>query len=257
MLIILSPSKTIDFKQPAPQTVAIGNPVFPLFIKDADSLIEQLQVYTVEEIMEKEKMSLRLARSTYEYFQSFFFSNTPQKPAVFAFNGNVYNKLKAGEMNDGELAFLQEHVRIFSALYGILSPMDLIKPYRLDMNSGLLEKLYGFWRDKVTAEVIKYLSEKDGLLINLASKEYSKMINAKQLPASARVITPVFQQEKNGKYTTNSLHAKHARGLMTRFIMENEIEDIEYLKAFDSEGYFFDPYLSGKNDWYFVRRNNG
>ncbi len=249
MLIILSPSKTVNFKQ---EIVDIKF-TLPLFEKDANELNSQLLTYVADEIMQKEKVSLKIARLTYENIQTFSLKNTVGKPAVFTFDGNVYNKLRVKDFRKEELTFIQNHVRIFSALYGILRPFDLINPYRLDMKSKLINGLYDFWREKVTREIIRLLSKDDKMLINLASTEYFKLIDLKQISNDVRIITPVFQQEKNGKYVTNALFAKHARGLMTRFIAENQIDNPEYLKAFDSEGYYFNPHLSKKDEWYFTR----
>jgi cytoplasmic iron level regulating protein YaaA (DUF328/UPF0246 family) len=131
--------------------------------------------------------------------------------------------------------------------------LDKIKPYRLDMTSKLIPDLYKYWKDKVIATIIPLLEENDYLLINLASVEYFKMIDLKALPKQTHIITPVFQQEKNGILTSNSLFAKQARGLMLRFIAENRIVNPEYLQAFDSEGYFYNPHLSNGNNWFFTR----
>jgi cytoplasmic iron level regulating protein YaaA (DUF328/UPF0246 family) len=131
--------------------------------------------------------------------------------------------------------------------------MDIIKPYRLDMNTRLISNLYEYWKDKLTNITAELLKINDYLLINLASVEYFKMIDLKTLPEQTRIITPVFQQEKNGKLVTNSLYAKQARGLMLRFIAENRITEPTYLQAFDSEGYFYNARLSNKNNWYFTR----
>ena len=121
------------------------------------------------------------------------------------------------------------------------------------MNSKLIPDLYGYWKNKVTSTVADLLKTNDYLLVNLASAEYFKMINLKTLPKQTRIITPVFQQEKNGKLVSNSLFAKQARGLMLRFIAENQITEPTYFQAFDSEGYFYNPRLSKENDWYFTR----
>lgn len=249
MLIILSPSKSVNFKS---EKIPV-NMTLPLFEKDSLEINTGLTGHSVTDIMEKERVSLKIARTTYEYIQTFKLKNTERKPAIFAFDGNVYDKLKVREFNEKELSIVQKHVRIFSAMYGILSPFDSIKPYRFDMISKLSGGLYDFWKDKVTTEVIRLLKKDDGILVNLASSEYSKMIDFKKLPKNCRIITPVFQQEKEGKYVTKSLYAKYARGLMTRFIVENNITDPEYLKGFDSEGYYFNPYLSKKDEWYFTR----
>jgi cytoplasmic iron level regulating protein YaaA (DUF328/UPF0246 family) len=249
VLLILSPSKSVNFVSEEIQ-VESGR---PLFEKEAARLHAGLKDYTVDEILRKEKVSLKIARAAYENIQLFSLKNTSQKPAIFAFDGNAYDKLRVRDFDRKELNFLQNHLRIFSALYGILSPFDLIKPYRLDMGSKLIDGLYDFWREKVTAEISRLLSKDDRILVNLASNEYFKMIDVKKLPVGTRIILPVFQQEKDGRYVTNALFAKHARGLMTRFVTEHEISAPDYLKAFDAEGYYFNPHLSEKDEWYFTR----
>jgi cytoplasmic iron level regulating protein YaaA (DUF328/UPF0246 family) len=249
MIILLSPSKSIDFK---------GNEIrkdatIPQFENEANYLVSLLSGYRVGEIAQKEKISIKMALSTYEFIQTFPTHSAIRKEAVFAYSGNVYNKLNPAGMDDVSLLFLQKHLRILSALYGILRPLDKIKPYRLDMNSKLIPDLYGYWKNKPTHALTELLEANNYLLINLASVEYFKMIDIKTLPKQTRIIIPVFQQEKNGKLTTNSLYAKQARGSMLRFIAENRITEPDYLQAFDSEGYFYNPRLSNENSWYFTR----
>lgn len=249
MIIILSPSKSIDFSAQTRQVKSTEAG----FLNKAAGIIQQLTGYKIEEILQKERLSPKMALSTYEYFQTFSLPQAPQKPAFFAFSGNVYDKLNVATLSDPELDFAQQHVRIFSALYGILRPMDLIKPYRLDMLSKLISGLYNTWQEDVSKEISTLLSKDDKTLINLASAEYFKILKQKQCPSGTRIITPVFQQEKNGKFVTSSLYAKQARGLMLRFIIKNAISDPEYIKAFDDEGYFFNPHLSKGHNWHFTR----
>jgi cytoplasmic iron level regulating protein YaaA (DUF328/UPF0246 family) len=215
--------------------------------------MSSLSGFRADEIAEKEKIGIKIALDTYEFIQTFQAQSIPQKEAVFAYCGNAYNKLNGKELDEKSLLFLQKHLRILSALYGILRPLDKIKPYRLDMNSKLIADLYGYWKNKVTSALVDSLEANDYLLVNLASVEYFKMIDLKALPKQTRIITPVFQQEKNGKLVSNSLYAKQARGLMVRFIAENQMTEPSYLQAFDSEGYFYNPRLSNENDWYFTR----
>ncbi|GHT29277.1 UPF0246 protein [Bacteroidia bacterium] len=249
MLIVISPSKSIDFKE-----IGIYKGAgLPLFLKEADSLMAKLAGFRADEIAEKEKISIKMALAAYEFIQTFPSEQVVQKEAIFAFSGNVYDKLDAGGLDASALNFLQKHLCIFSAMYGVLRPLDRIKPYRLDMSSGLIPNLYAFWRDKVTTVVSQLLKENDYLLINLASVEYFKMMDLKLLPSQTRIITPVFQQEIKGKWTTNSLFAKHARGLMLRFIAENKITNPERLQSFDAEGYFYNPLPSDTNTWYFQK----
>jgi cytoplasmic iron level regulating protein YaaA (DUF328/UPF0246 family) len=252
MLIILSPSKTIDFHTQAP----IPDSTRPLFSSQANALIEDLRPFSSEEIALRERVSLKIAFATRDYIHSFSATQRQGKPALFAFTGHVYTKLKALELPDDELSFAQEHLRIFSALYGILRPLDRIQPHRLDMNTNLVDNLYETWKEKVTTEVCKLLKTRDSILINLASAEYFKMLDKNHLPANCRIITPVFKQESNGKYTVNSLYAKQARGLMARFIIQNKISDPEHLLGFSEDGYYYRPELSGRDEWIYTRLSN-
>jgi cytoplasmic iron level regulating protein YaaA (DUF328/UPF0246 family) len=249
MIIVLSPSKSIDFKENEVRKDA----TLPLFDVEANYLMSLLSGFRADEIAEKERISIKMALSAYEFIQMFPVESAVQKEAVFAYSGNVYSKLNSAGMDEGSLLFLQKHLRILSALYGILRPLDKIKPYRLDMNSKLVPDLYGYWKNRITDTLTGLLKTNNYLLINLASVEYFKMIDIKALPKQTRIITPVFQQEKNGKLTTNSLFAKQARGLMLRFIAENRITEPDYLQAFDSEGYFYNSCLSNEDNWYFTR----
>ncbi|MDR1918119.1 MAG: YaaA family protein [Tannerellaceae bacterium] len=249
MIIIISPSKSIDFKGCGASAGATA----PRFEADADYLMSLLSAFRADEIAEKEKLSIRLALSAYEFNQTYPMPSTVRKEALFAYSGNVYDKLNVAELKADSLEFLQNHLCICSALYGLLRPLDTIKPYRLDMGSGLIPNLYAYWKDKVTPILSGLLEADDGLLINLASAEYFKMIDLPSLSRRTRIITPIFQQEKNGKLTTNSLYAKQARGLMLRFIAEHKLSDPSCLQAFDAEGYFFAPHLSDADNWYFTR----
>ncbi|MDR1556928.1 MAG: YaaA family protein [Tannerellaceae bacterium] len=249
MIIIISPSKSINFKTPGTR----GDATVPRFEQDAAQLMSLLSVFRADEIAEKEKVSIQMALATYEYIQTFPMQAAIRKEAVYAYSGNVYDKLNVEGLNEEALQFLQGHVCIFSALYGILRPLDRIKAYRLDMGTRLVPDLYTYWKEKVTQTLIDMLEENDYLLVNLASAEYFRMIDLKSLPRQTRILTPVFQQEKNGKLTTNSLFAKQARGLMLRFIAENKLTDPSCMQAFDAAGYFFNPLLSSPDEWYFTR----
>ncbi len=249
MIILLSPSKSINFKTTPNRLGA----TVPAFEKEAGQLGALLAGYKTGQIAEMEKVSVRIALSAYEYFQTYSTGLSPRKEALFAYSGNVYDKLDAASLDEKSLQYLQDHLCIFSALYGVLRPSDLIKPYRLDMNSTLVPDLYAFWKQKVTGLISRQLKKNNHLLVNLASQEYFKLLDLKSLPSKTKIITLVFQQEKNGKLTTGSLYAKHARGLMARFIAENEITDPEHLQGFDSEGYMINYRLSGNDTWYFTR----
>jgi uncharacterized protein len=251
MQILLSPSKTIDFKKAAPADALKDR---PLFEEKCDEIMRQMASFSIAEIAHCERVSLKIAQSTYEYIQMYLAERSILKQAVYAYTGNVYAKLRATDFTPSQRQFLEKHLLIFSALYGVLRPFNLIAPYRLDMESKLIEGLYDFWKEKVTEYVLQQVEEDDAIIVNLASVEYFNMLNYKQIiKSNVRVITPVFKQELRGRLVVNSLFAKQARGLMTRFIVENELFDPENIKAFHEEGYLYHGGLSNGNSWVFVR----
>ncbi len=249
MILLLSPSKTMNFRGVAsPAKISL-----PLFAKEAEALMRDLQLFSASDIVQREQLSVRLAFSTYESYQRFFVADQPSKAALFAYSGTVFDKLNPVTFTDEQRAFAEDHLRIFSALYGWLRPFDAIRAYRLDMNSGLIADLYSFWRECVTSVLMDTIGADDGVLINLASAEYFHIVDERKVAASCQLITPVFKQEKQGKLVINSLYAKEARGLMTRFIIENQLTDHKHLKAFMEQGYLFSTNLSSQNEWVFVR----
>jgi cytoplasmic iron level regulating protein YaaA (DUF328/UPF0246 family) len=251
MLLLLSPSKTIDFVSPVPADVPATD---TMFAKESVGIMRQLGAFSIEDIMERDRVSRKIAQATYEYIHTFLAGRSAGKQAVLAFNGNAYDKLNANGLLPSQRDFLQQHLLIFSALYGVLRPLDIICPYRLDMGSGLVSGLYDFWKKKVTQAVVRHAKQGGGMIVNLASAEYFGMLDGKMLLQNKmQVITPVFKQELRGRLTINSLFAKQARGLMTRFIAENGITDPGYLQAFDKEGYFFHPGYSTSDVWVFIR----
>ncbi len=249
MIILLSPSKTMNFSGGA----SLAKLTTPQFAKEADTLMRELQSFSVTEIVQREHLSVRLAYSTYESYQRFFAADQPAKAALFAYSGTVFNKLNPAAFTVEQYDFAENHLRIFSALYGWLRPFDAIRPYRLDMNSGLAADLYAFWSERLTDILINTISADDGILINLASAEYFRIVDETKIVDSIKVITPIFKQEKQGKLVINSLYAKEARGIMTRFIIENQLRDHEHIKAFMEQGYLFSTDLSSQNEWVFVR----
>ena len=183
------------------------------------------------------------------------FSPENAKQAILAFNGDVYDGINATAFSEEELKIAQEKIRILSGLYGILKPLDLMQAYRLEMGTklsfGKYENLYKFWQQKITKTLNNELKEKGGVLINLASQEYFKAIDTSKL--NAEIITPEFKDNKDGNYKMISFFAKKARGLMCRFIVQNNISNPEELKAFDLNGYYFNNQLSKGNNWVFTR----
>lgn len=254
MLVVVSPAKTLDYES-APTTNTYTQP--DLLTHSAE-LIEQCRQLSPADIAKLMKVSdkiagLNTARFA-EWQPEFNFDNAKQ--AVLAFKGDVYTGLDAQSLDDAGLAYAQQHLRILSGLYGVLRPLDLMMPYRLEMGTKLANdrgaNLYAFWGDIVTDKVNQALAEQgDDVLVNLASNEYFKAVKAKQL--AGRIITPVFKDCKNGQYKIISFYAKKARGLMTRYIIDNQLSDVDQLKGFDTDGYYFSAEQSSADELVFLR----
>jgi len=258
MIIILSPAKTLDFT-PTPQSLFQSKPVF---YKEADYLATTLNSFTPDQLGKLMSISPKLAELTFDRYQKWNTKETKgaSKQAIFTYHGEAFEGLNAATFNDEELTFAQQHLRILSGLYGILSPLDLIRPHRLEMAARLKNRLgkdlYTFWRDKITTQLKKELKSdkstlKQSVLINLASNEYASVIDLTKL--NTRIITPVFKEYKDGEYSIVSFYAKRARGMMSRFIIQNGITDSEQMKLFDSEGYYYNDRLSEGDSWLFTR----
>jgi cytoplasmic iron level regulating protein YaaA (DUF328/UPF0246 family) len=254
MIIIISPAKTLDFAaKPATEKYSL-----PLFSDMSKKLVKELRMYSPPKLEKLMKISSKLANLNYERYQEWHLPFSPQnsKQALFAFRGEVYTGIDADTMTMDDINFAQHHLRILSGLYGILRPLDLIQAYRLEMGTPLKtdknKDLYQFWGDKLTNMLTNELDNEPGkILINLASNEYYKALDSKKL--NTRIITPVFKDFKNGSYKFLSVYGKKARGLMTRFIISNKIDNPENLKLFDDDGYFFNDRLSNRDDWVFTR----
>lgn len=251
MLIVISPAKTLDFET-APSIESCSQ---PRFLPQSQQLINELKALSTADIASLMKLSDKLAALNMTRFQTWQkpFNLENAKQALLAFKGDVYTGLDADTLNVAGLEFAQQHLRILSGLYGVLKPLDLMQPYRLEMGTKFANKkgkdLYQFWgsqlRESIEAEL------KDGVLINLASNEYFKAVEEKKL--KARIITPVFKDWKNGQYKIISFYAKKARGLMSRYIIDHRINEPEKIKDFDSEGYRFSPEMSQADEWVFLR----
>lgn len=254
MIVILSPAKRIDENRRfgvSPSGIA--------FPEDTGKLAVILRGYSEKQLQEMMKISKPLAASTFQRFASWHFPPVEGwVHALAGFDGEVYNGLQAGSLTAEEIAFAQDHIRIVSGFYGLLRPLDAMLPYRLEMGTPLRTKgasdLYSFWKSKIARHLESDLSRGgDHLLINLASAEYSKAV-VPYLSAKTKVISPVFQEFKQGKYTVVAVYAKRARGLMSRFILQNRLSDPEHLKAFDFEGYLYDPGMSDESRFVFTRK---
>lgn len=246
MLFVLSPAKSLDYDSPiAPELPATT----PQFLPQSQTLIELLRQKTPQELASLMSISGKLAALNAARYQDWSLTFTPQnsRQAVLAFNGDVYEGLNAATLSAEDLDWAQEHLLILSGLYGALRPLDLLQAYRLEMGTrlpvGEAENLYAFWRDSIARYLTARLeAQKTPVLVNLASNEYFKAVDAKRL--KARVIECVFQDGKNGDYKIISFYAKHARGLMARYAVEQRIEHPDQLKKFDAQGYRFAPGLS-------------
>jgi cytoplasmic iron level regulating protein YaaA (DUF328/UPF0246 family) len=251
MLLVISPAKTLDFET-APVTKVYSQ---PRFLKQSQQLIDELQNLSVQDVATLMKLSDKLAGLNVARFQTWQtpFDLDNAKQAVLAFKGDVYTGLDTDSLDESDLEFAQQHLRILSGLYGVLKPLDLIQAYRLEMGTKFTNEkgkdLYQFWGNTIRESLESELT--DGVLINLASNEYFKAAQAKKL--NAKIITPVFKDLKNGQYKIISFYAKKARGLMSRYIIQQRIEDPEQIKQFDTDGYRFSNEMSSGDDWVFIR----
>lgn len=252
MKIIISPAKSLDFETQLPTQKFSESG----FLKHSETIQKVLKKKSSKKLSELMSISDKLAELNYTRNQEWNlpFSVENARPAVYAFNGDVYTGLDAYTIPNDKLDVLQEKLRILSGLYGVLKPLDLIQPYRLEMGTNLqigkTKNLYEFWKKTVTDSLNDELSENE-LFVNLASKEYSDVIDFKALKGN--VIIPEFKDYKGGKLKIISFFAKKARGLMVRYIIDNNCETIEDLKGFNYDNYGFDQNLSEGNKLVFTR----
>ena len=253
MLFVISPAKNLNENQTAP-VAAYSQPDL---LADAAVLMEELRRLAPQDIAKLMHVSDKIALLNAERNAAWQPPFTPEnaKQAVYLFNGDVYEGLAAESLPPAGVDYLQAHLRILSGLYGLLRPLDLIQPYRLEMGTALAnprgKNLYEFWGDNISEAINLALAEQQtDTLINLASQEYFKSVSGK---LKARLITPVFKDEKNGQYKVISFYAKRARGLMVRYAAEQQISEPEELKAFDLEGYAYNAAASNEKEWVFLR----
>jgi cytoplasmic iron level regulating protein YaaA (DUF328/UPF0246 family) len=254
MLAVISPAKSIDFDKPV-NTLKF---TMPELLDKSEKLATKLKNMSPAQLSALMDISADLGELNFKRYQEWHlpFTTENAKPAIFIFNGDVYQGLKAETLPEEKLELAQTRVRILSGLYGVLRPLDLIQPYRLEMGTKLKYyksvDLYDFWNPEITKKINQALAESGSkVLVNLASNEYFKSIDKKKLKAT--IVTPDFKDMKNGEYKMISFFAKRARGLMTRFILENNITQPVDLEAFDSEGYVFNPRLSKPENPVFTR----
>ena len=238
MLIVLSPAKSLDYKTPA----KVKEATLPEFVSESAKLIADLKKLAPQDVAKLMGLSDQLAVLNVGRYRDWSkkFTETNSKPAIYAFDGDVYDGFDVKTLNAKAVDFAQDHIRILSGLYGALRPLDLMQAYRLEMGTAFQnargKDLYAFWGGRVTDSLKKVLEkEKKPVLLNLASEEYFKVLQAKDL--GCPVIAPVFQDAKDGKYKIISFYAKRARGLMARYVVENRISDPADLKGFNLDGY--------------------
>jgi cytoplasmic iron level regulating protein YaaA (DUF328/UPF0246 family) len=254
MLIVLSPAKTLDFDS-APVTRKISQPEL---LARSSSLMDDARKLTPEGIQKLMGVSEPLAQLNHKRFMNWGepFTRENAKQAILAFKGDVYTGLEAETMKAADFDYAQKHLRLLSGLYGVLRPLDLMQPYRLEMglkfaNSGG-KNLYEFWGEDITDKLNSQLkSIKSGVLVNLASNEYFRAVKPKLL--NADIVTPVFKDLKNGKYKVISFFAKKARGRMTRFIIDKRLQDVAGLKKFKADGYRYNAVESTARELVFTR----
>ena len=252
MKIVISPAKSLDFESKLPTE----NYTQGVFLEQAAELNTVLKEKSPQDLSALMKISDKLGELNWQRNQTWKlpFDTTNARPAVFAFNGDVYTGLDAYTLQEDQLSLLQNKLRILSGQYGVLKPLDLMQPYRLEMGTklpvGEHKNLYGFWGSTVTDALNKELTD-DEVFLNLASNEYFKVVQSKLLKVP--VITPQFKDYKDGKLKMISFYAKKARGLMVRYIVDHNIETLEQLKGFNYEGYAFDANLSTEKDLVFTR----
>ena len=254
MLLVLSPSKTLDFDTPHPKVAHTQ----PQFLADSEKLVAKLRTFSRAQIVEMMELSEKLAALNVQRFKDFKTPFAPDnaRPALFAFKGDVYEPLELADYGKKELSFAQNHVRILSGLYGLLRPLDLMQAYRLEMGRklsiGKTKDLYGFWGVRLSEALNEELSNHSNkLVLNLASEEYAKALARKALAYPC--IDVVFKEKQGDKLKIIGLFAKQARGLMTNFIIKNQIDDVKSLRKFDARGYQFTPALSNDHTLTFIR----
>ena len=255
MLLVISPAKTLDYET-KPKTKVH---TVPDYLEHSQQLINRVRKYSPLDIAEIMDVSAKIAELNFERFESWRTPFTPDnaKQAVLAFKGDVYTGLEAETFKSDDFKFAQKHLRILSGLYGLLRPLDLMQPYRLEMGRKIEndrgKNLYEFWGEIITDGLNKQLKQtKSDTLVNLASNEYFKSVKPKSL--NAEIITPAFKDYKNGEYKMLGVYAKKARGMLSRYVIQNKLTDPEDMKSFNEDGYRFNKKLSKGNTWVFTRK---
>jgi len=254
MLVVISPAKTLDFEE-KDSNLPMSE---PRFLDKSQEIIDEIvnyDSYSLEKLM---KISTKLATLNRDRFQKWTKSLDTSKQAILAFRGDVYRGMDVGSLSHSELFYANEHLRILSGLYGVLRPFDGINEYRLEMGTKLkvnrLKDLYEFWDTTLEESLIEELkSHNNKTIINLASHEYFKAIEGLIKSDKVNVVTPIFKELRGDEYKIITFNAKKARGVMTRYIIQNEIEDIEDIKKLDVDGYLFNEEMSTEKELVFIK----
>ena len=253
MQVILSPAKLMDFLANTRDVKATK----PLFPQKTNELVTACQKLSREEIAKTMKINPKMAHDVHGYFQEYHLKTTPREPAALVYNGIAYKGLNAHDFSTEDFNFAQQHLNIISALYGIVRPLDEIKPYRLEMQRKIVpdgyKTLYEFWNQEVGKYFTKKLNKGSRTIVNVASEEYSKVVRRSALPKETKIINIKFLQQGGNDWKQVVVHSKKARGLLSRFIIKNRITNPEEVKGFDYENYFFYPALSNETTLTFVR----
>ena len=254
MLILVSPAKSLDYETPP----LVADNTQPLFLDDSQELIDQLKKLPPAKVGKLMNISDKLAQLNAQRFKEWKqpLTTDTAKQCLFAFQGDVYKGMDADTMKKNDVKFAQKHLRILSGLYGVLRPLDLMLPYRLEMGTKFVNKhgqnLYHFWGDSVTDVLNAELDNlKKPFVVNLASNEYFKVVNKNKLVTDT--ISPVFKDKKNGEYKLISFYAKKARGMMARYIMDNRVLKPADLQDFDTAGYKYNKKMSTDSEPVFTR----
>ena len=253
MQIILSPAKKLDFET----EVKVSRNTHSAFIDETVALSAITKKLSTDDLKGLMGISDALAELNFRRYQDFTtpFNLANARQAIYAFKGDAYQGLDADSLSVEDMEFAQQHLNILSGFYGMLRPLDLMQAYRLEMGIKLANKrgknLYDFWQEKLTSYLNDKTANDDGVLINLASNEYSKAISSKEF--KGRIITPAFKEVKDGEHKMIGIFAKKARGMMTRYIIQNRISDVEQLKKFNADVYKFRSNLSNEGSFVFTR----
>ena len=254
MLALISPAKKLDFETEP----KINNHTLPNLLENTEILVSTARALSQKKLATIMNLSDKLAELNFQRYKDFVtpFHLGNAKQAALVFNGDTYQGLKAHTLDEPAMEYAQQHLRILSGLYGILRPLDLIQPYRLEMGAKFeppeFKNLYDFWEDQITAAINEVIThQKDNTVINLASTEYFKAVKAKELVGP--VITPIFKEVKDGESRTIGMFAKRARGSMAHFMITNRIDSVDGLKNFNTDGYEYRSNLSDESNWVFTR----